>query len=124
MTGETWSDYYANGFWQKVRPNNNFSFQSGGGWGAWELGLRYSTMDATDFNSSNPAGTGRQSATAPVMLSTNKADSWTVQHKWIHNAYSRWLLSYVRTNFDTLVIANGVGLQHEDAVLFRAQVDF
>jgi phosphate-selective porin OprO/OprP len=124
MSGETWSDYYANGFWQKVRPNNNFSFQSGGGKGAWELGLRYSTMDATDFNSINPAGTGRLSATAPVTQSTNKADSWTVQLKWIHNAYSRWLLSYVRTNFDTPVIANGVGLSHEDAVLFRAQVDF
>lgn len=126
ITGETWSDFYANGFWQKIRPNQSFSLGPGGGWGAWEFGLRYSRMDAKDFNNGNPAGTGRLStATNPsVTQSTNQADAWTVQMKWIHNVYSRWLFSYVRTNFGTPVIANGITLSHEDAFLFRAQVDF
>lgn len=122
MTGETWSDFYANGYWQKIRPNNRFSLEPGGGWGAWELGLRYSTMDATDFRASNPPGTGQLSTA--TLVPTNKADAWTVQLKWIHNVYSRWLLSYVRTNFDTPVNVNGINVGHEDAVLFRAQVDF
>lgn len=122
LSGETWSDFYANGLWQKIRPNNRFSLDSGGGWGAWELGLRYSTMDATDFRAGNPAGTGQLSTA--TLVPTNKADAWTVQLKWIHNVYSRWLLSYVRTNFDTPVDVNGINVGHEDAVLFRAQVDF
>lgn len=122
MTGETWSDFYANGYWQKIRPNNRFSLEPGGGWGAWELGLRYSAMDATDFRASNPAGTGQLSTA--TLVPTNKADAWTVQLKWIHNVYSRWLLSYVRTNFETPVNVNGINVGHEDAVLFRAQVDF
>jgi len=123
MTGETWSDYYANGYWQKIRPNNRFSLESGSGWGVWELGLRYSTMDVTDFRASNPAGTGQLSAA--TLTPADKADAWTVQLKWIQNVYSRWLVSYVRTNFDTPLTVNGVGgIRHEDAVLFRAQVDF
>lgn len=120
-TGEVWSDYYANGFWQKVRPNNNFSLEPGGGWGAWELGVRYSTMDATDFRArtANPEGTGRLRAGF-----TNKAEAWTFQVKWMHNPYSRWLLSYVQTRFDSPVAVNGLQVDREDAVLLRAQVDF
>jgi phosphate-selective porin OprO/OprP len=126
MSGETWSDFYANGFWQKIRPNQRFSLEPGGGWGAWELGMRYSRMDAGDFSASNPAGTGQPAAAAnpAVTTGTTGANAWTVQLKWMHNLYSRWLLSYVRTNFDTPVTVNGVALSHEDALLFRAQVDF
>jgi len=59
-----------------------------------------------------------------VTTGTTGANALTVQLKWMHNLYSRWLLSYVRTNFDTPVTANGIALSHEDALLFRAQVDF
>jgi phosphate-selective porin OprO/OprP len=125
-TGETWSDFYANGIWQKIRPNQRFSMEPGGGWGAWEFGLRYSRMNADDFRGPNPAGTGQvgTSTNPSVTTGTTGANAWTVQVKWIHNVYSRWLLSYVRTNFDTPVVANGLSLSHEDALLFRAQVDF
>ncbi len=126
ITGETWSDFYANGMWQKIRPNQRFSMEPGGGWGAWEFGLRYSRMDAGDFRASNPAGTGQPGTSTNPNVTTGAtgADAWTVQLKWIHNVYSRWLLSYVRTNFDTPVVANGIALSREDALLFRAQVDF
>ena len=123
-SGEVWSDYYGGGYWQKVRPNNRFSFEPGGGWGAWELGLRYSQMNASDFRGTNGAGTGQVSATAPVTQATTKADAWTAQIKWIQNNYARWLLSYVQTRFDTPVIVNGVAIEREEAILFRAQVDF
>ena len=122
ISGETYSDFYANGYWQKIRPNNRFSLEPGGGWGAWELGLRYSTMDATDFRTSNPAGTGQLSTA--TLTPTNKADAWTVQLKWIQNVYSRWLVSYVHTRFDTPVTVNGISVNGEDAILLRAQVDF
>ncbi|MBL8534190.1 MAG: hypothetical protein JNL33_10105 [Betaproteobacteria bacterium] len=123
-TGEVWSDYYAGGYWQKVRPNNRFSMEPGGGWGAVELGLRYSRMDATDFRVSNTPGTGQMSSTSPVTQGATKAEAYTAQIKWIHNSYSRWLLSYVRTRFDMPVIVNGVAIDREEALLLRAQVDF
>ncbi|MEI7968492.1 MAG: porin [Betaproteobacteria bacterium] len=124
MTGEVWSDYYANGIWQKVRPDNRFSLEPGGGWGAWEAGLRYSRMDASDFRSANPPGTGQVSATSPVTTAATKAEAWTVQLKWIQNNYSRWLLSYVQTRFDTPLTVNGLVTDREEAILLRAQVDF
>lgn len=123
-SGEIWSDYYAGGYWQKVRPNNRFSFEPGGGWGAWELGLRYSQMNAGDFRSTNAAGTGQVSATSPVTQATTRANAWTAQIKWIQNNYARWLLSYVQTQFDSPVLVNGVAVDREEAILFRAQVDF
>lgn len=124
MTGETWSDFYSNGAWQKVRPLNRFSFDSGGGWGAWELGFRYSYFDASDFTASNPANTGRLGATAPVTTSTNKADAYTFQLKWIMNPFARVLLDVVTTNFYSPVTVNGITIRKEQSVMGRVQVDF
>ena len=120
LTGEAYADAYSgsSATFGRIRPRNNFSF-GGGGWGAWELGLRYSRFDASDFTTTNSAGTGVLGAT-----STNKADAWTVGLKWIANPYTRFLLNYVQTEFDTPVTTNGVSYSDEKAVLFRAQFDF
>jgi phosphate-selective porin OprO/OprP len=129
ITGENYSDAYRDSIPQKIKPRNKFGWGEGTGWGAWEVGLRYSFFDASDFTTTNGVSTGQLGAgsattTPAVTTSTNKATAYTAQLKWIHNVYARALLDYVRTEFDTPVVANGQSLDREDAVMMRFQVDF
>jgi phosphate-selective porin OprO/OprP len=128
ITGEAYADSYRNGVYGRLRPRNNFSMEDGGGRGAWELGMRYSAFDGSDFTTTNSAGTGvlagNTSLSPPVTVSTNKADAYTVQLKWLPNAYTRFLVDYVQTSFDTPVTANGVTTDYEKAITLRAQFDF
>ena len=128
ITGESYADFYRDSIPQKIKPRNRFSFGPDSGWGAWEVGLRYSFFDASDFKTTNPVSTGQLggsvSTTPVVTTSTNKATAYTAQLKWIHNTYVRTLLDYVRTDFDTPVTANGKTINHEDAIMMRVQVDF
>jgi phosphate-selective porin OprO and OprP len=125
LTGEAYADAYGgNATFGRIKPRNNFSFEKGGGWGAWELGLRFSSFDASDFAATNPAATGRPGATAPTTVSTSKADAWTFMVKWLLNPNVRLLLNYVETDFDTPVTTNGVVYGTEKAITFRGQFDF
>ena len=127
ITGEAYADAYGgNATFGRIKPRNNFSFEKGAGWGAWELGLRYSMFDASDFNNnaSTANGTGRLGATAPTTVSTNKAHAWTFMAKWIFNPYTRLLINYVDTDFATPVTTNGISYSDEKAILFRGQFDF
>jgi phosphate-selective porin OprO/OprP len=121
ITGEAYADAYRNGIFGRIKPRNSFS-PGDGGWGAWELGLRYSTFDGTDFRPSpaNPTGTG----TITAASSSNKADAYTVQLKWLPNAYTRFLVDYVDTSFDTPITKNGITTSDEKAITVRAQLDF
>ena len=129
ITGESYSDFYRDSIPQKIKPRNRFGWGPDNGWGAWEVGLRYSFFDASDFKTTNSVSTGQLGAgaaptTPTITTSTNKATAYTAQLKWIHNTYVRALLDYVRTEFDTPVVANGQPLDHEDAIMMRVQVDF
>ena len=64
ITGERYADNYRNGAFGRIRPNANFS-PNAAGMGAWELGLRYTNFDASDFKNSNDAGTGAIAAGTP-----------------------------------------------------------
>ena len=119
ITGEAYADSYRGGVYGRLRPRNNFSMEEGGGWGAWEFALRYSKFDGGDFTTTNAADTGVLSAG-----STNKADAYTVQLKWLPNAYTRFLVNYINTSFDTPVTVNGETTDDEKAVTLRAQFDF
>jgi phosphate-selective porin OprO and OprP len=118
ITGEPYAASYRNGAFGRLRPNNNFS-PKGGGWGAWELGLRYSNFDASDFKSTNPAGTGLIPATL-----TNEANAYTVGLKWLPTPNTRFLLNYIQTDFDTPITINNIKVDDEKAITFRAQFDF
>lgn len=119
ITGENYSDNYRDSIPQKIKPRNKFGWGEGEGWGAWEAGLRYSFFDASDFKTTNTVSTGQLAAG-----STNKAQSYTAQLKWIHNIYTRAILDYVHTEFDTPVTVNTLTFDKEDAVMMRVQVDF
>ncbi len=120
VTGEKYADSYKGGKFDRLTPKNDFKpdFSS---LGAIELGVRYSNFDASDFTTSNAAGTGV--LTANTM--TNKADAMTYQVKWLPTANSRLMLNYVNTDFDTAIVAaTGDTKKKEKALMFRAQYDF
>jgi len=110
VSGESYADAYKSGVFGRIRPKNNFDDKSG--WGALELGLRYSKFDASDFNALLTANT------------TGEADAWTVGAKWILNPNARLVLNYIQTNFDTDIVVNGKRDDKEKAVTLRAQYDF
>ncbi len=59
VTGEHYADFYSESYMRKIKPSNRFGWGQDSGSGAWELGLRYSFMDAKDFATTNPVNTGR-----------------------------------------------------------------
>ncbi|MFN7085000.1 MAG: OprO/OprP family phosphate-selective porin [Burkholderiales bacterium] len=118
VTGEHYADAYRNGAFRNIRPKSDFRAGSGGR-GALELGLRYSRFDASDFQLTNPAGSGVLGAGL-----TDGADAWTLGLKWILNPYSRVMVNLVETRFDTLVTIGGVPTSRERALLLRGQVNF
>jgi phosphate-selective porin OprO and OprP len=132
VTGEDFADMYKEGVFGRLKPKN--SYKSGAdGWGALQLGLRYSNFDASDFKTTNAAGTGvllnTPAATADgLLVATNQADTWTLGANWILNPNVRIMTNFIRTNYDTPIVVrvNGVNisLDKESALTMRAQFDF
>ncbi|NOT67374.1 MAG: porin [Methylophilaceae bacterium] len=118
VTGENWADTYKNGVYGRVRPKNNMNLQNG--WGALELGLRYSSFDASDFKNLLTTTAANGSATN----FTTGAEAWTLGAKWIFNPNARLVMNYVHTDFDTPILVNSKRSGSEDAVHVRAQYDF
>ncbi len=119
ITGESYASVYRGGnFGNRLRPKASFTPGSGG-LGAWEVGVRYSKFDASDFRSTNPVGTG----VLPAGF-TNEAEAITIGLKWIVNPNVRFLLNYVKTDFETPVTSNGVNVGSEKAITLRSQIDF
>jgi phosphate-selective porin OprO/OprP len=48
ITGEKWADRYEGGVFKGIKPMNNF--KPGSGWGAFQLGVRYSKYDASSID--------------------------------------------------------------------------
>jgi phosphate-selective porin OprO/OprP len=130
ITGEPFAAMYKEGVFGRLKPKANFGAN---GWGALQVGVRYSKFDASDFKTSNVAGTGvlgtTTSATADgVVTPTNEADAWTVGANWILTPNTRLVANYVHTKFETPVTVRANGtldtLDDEDAFTLRAQFDF
>ncbi|MEO6117924.1 MAG: porin [Methylotenera sp.] len=113
VTGESYADAYKSGVFGRLKPKSNFDSKDG--WGAFELGLRYSKFDASDFNAI---------LTTPTTAFTSEADAWTAGAKWILNPNARLLLNYIHTDFDKDILINGKLDDTEKAVVLRAQYDF
>ncbi|CAN1526997.1 OprP Phosphate-selective porin [Methylophilaceae bacterium] len=129
VTGENYADAYKKGKFDRIKPKNDFNPDFKGGLGAVELGIRYSKFDATDFDTvANGAISNTpvmKATTAGTTSFTNKADAYTVGLKWIPTANARVLLTYVKTNFDTPVIAaTGETVNDEKVLMMRTQYDF
>ena len=127
LSGEYYSDIYREGTFGRPRPKNNFVWGEKGATGLWELNLRYSYFDGSDFDSSNPGNTGRPGTSSNypnITQGTGKAQAWTLGLKWQPNLYARLAINLIHTQFDTPVIVNGKGTDYETAITTRAQLDF
>ena len=114
ITGEKYADSYKNGVMDRMSPKNDFTGLDSSGWGAWELGVRYSNIDAQDI-----------AVTAGQF--TNKADSYSVGIKWIVDPNTRFLMNYIDTDYKNNINLNMAGVRAHDqekAINFRAQFDF
>ncbi|HEX5538956.1 MAG TPA: porin [Methylophilaceae bacterium] len=118
VTGESFAKSYKDGVFGRLRPHHDFS-ADGKGWGALQVGLRYSNFDADDFVPGNSAGTGKLGTGL-----TNGADAWALGANWILNPNVRFIANWIHTTYDTPVLVNGRNLDDDDALTMRAQFDF
>ena len=112
LTGESWANSYKSGAFTTVKPKANFNSGPGGGWGAWQLGVRYSTYDVTEPTTftgrSNVAGAVSTGSTKVNSISgwtsrgenSEKAQTLTLGLNWILNPNSRLMMNYSETYFD------------------------
>ena len=111
LTGEPYSKTYDMKGMKGVKPNQPFS--SKGGLGSWEIGIRKSEWDAQD------AAPGGQ--TALTYGDAQLVKTTTLGVTWVPTEKVRFKANMVDTDYgDTLV----GGETEEQAVIFRAQVDF
>jgi phosphate-selective porin OprO and OprP len=128
ITGEKYADMYKEGAFGAIKPKNNFALGKEG-MGAWEIGLRYSQFDASDFNSPLFVGSAATAANGVSTAisktgSTFEADAWTAGIKFVPNPNTRFLINYIQTSFDTPVTIAGKPEDNEKAITMRAQYNF
>ena len=127
ITGEKYSDFYGLNGSRAIKPDRPFK-KGADGWGAWELGVRLSKFDATDFKTTNPAGTGVLAANCNgTGACTNKADGLTVGLKWIPTTNTRVYMNYTKTKFDTPVggvVKNNANGTTDDETAITMRVGF
>jgi phosphate-selective porin OprO/OprP len=135
LTGETHASRYKAGAFGGIKPTKNFDADTFSG-GAWEIGARYSRIDAKDFNTEGLA-TGKGtletaiSGTGGVAASGfTTANAYTAGVKFVANPNFRVMLDYVHTNWaDPINNVTGINVNgrletKENAVLMRTQVMF
>ncbi len=108
ITGEKYADSYKGGKFDRINPKRDFNPDDlSKGWGAWEVGARYSLVDASDLKLA--------SSTA-----YKEARAYTLGLKWIPSPYVRVLLNYVNTEGEQY----GGSEVDQKAVTLRTQLDF
>ena len=113
LTGETRPYNPASASYGPIRPANPFSL-SGGGWGAWEIAGRYSTIDLNDqVGAATGIAGGRQTV-------------YTLALNWYANGNVRLMLDYLHGNIaKQLSPTNFTDAGSKfDAVAMRTQVAF
>jgi phosphate-selective porin OprO and OprP len=133
ITGEAYADAYKSGIFGGLKPKNDFDPSTFKG-GLWELGLRYSEFDASDYNA---IGVGQGVGAADGAFTAAganraqgfaKAESWTAGVKFLPTSNMRLMLNYVDTDFSDViggatggVIVNNKRVDDEKALIMRAQ---
>ncbi|MET4034495.1 phosphate-selective porin OprO/OprP [Bradyrhizobium sp. JR7.2] len=113
LTGESRKYNPSNAAYGGVKPNNPFSI-NGGGWGAWEIAGRYSTIDLND-----------QLATA-AGIAGGRQTVYTLALNWYVNGNVRFMLDYLHGTVSkqaSAVSAADTGSKF-DAVALRTQFAF
>ncbi len=130
LTGESHADRYKAGAFGALKPKNDFDPEKFTG-GAWEIGARYSKFDGSDFNGLGMiAGTGTDTEILTKAASFTEAKALTAGIKFVANPHVRFMLDYVKTDFNnpigatTGITVNGKSEDSEKAIMFRTQLAF
>ena len=107
ITGEHRKYKTKSGAFARVSPKKNFGE---GGWGAWQVALRYSTLDLNDDNS------------AAAYLG-GEMDDITVGLNWHLNPNTRFMLNYINSSVDSGAVPS-VDAGSMNTVMARFQLDF
>jgi phosphate-selective porin OprO/OprP len=113
LTGETRLYNSASASYGGIVPINPFSL-TGGGWGAWEIAARYSTLDLNDrLGFGNGVAGGRQTIYALAL-------------NWYVNGNVRFMFDYLHGNITKQVSPTNFGDAGAkfDALAMRTQVAF
>lgn len=103
LTGESRNYRADKGVFDALQPKQNLSLR-GGGWGAWEIGIRFSSID---FNDGNIEG--------------GQEDNLTVGLNWYPNPFVRLMANYV----NVLEVDGGARDGEDiDVIQVRAQVAY
>jgi len=106
LTGEHRDYDTSSGVFSGIKPKHEFSFLKSG-WGAWELGFRYSSVDLND---------GR--------VKGGKEYNITAGLNWHLNTYSRIMFNYIRANVEDRKNPPSVDSGDADIFQFRFQIVF
>lgn len=133
ITGEKYADIYKNGAFGGIKPANDFDPTTFKG-GAWELGLRYSKFDASDYENNGTSAGNTDLAFGTTATATTKAagfaeaKSYTAGIKFLPNSNTRFMLNYVKTDFSNPIggdtgglVINSKRVDDEKAIIMRAQ---
>ena len=128
ITGENYADAYKGGAFGSLKPKKDFDPKNFSG-GLWEVGVRFSQFDASDYNVAGLA----QGSTLTTGVTTGargfaKADAWTLGLKFLPTANTRLMLNYVMTDFNDVIggatgglLINNERVDSEKALNMRAQ---
>lgn len=114
LTGETHTYNAANAAYNGVKPAHPFSLD-GGGWGAWEIAGRFSTVDLNDkLTTTTGVAGGRQTV-------------YTLALNWYVNGNVRFMLDYLHGNVSKQTLPPAAFANtgsNFDAVAMRTQFAF
>lgn len=124
ITGEKWSEAYRAGVFSGIKPTKNF--KPGSGLGAWQIGARFSTYDASDM---------RVSGTSSREQNVDKGETLTLGVNWLLNTNVRFMLNYADTKFKPsatspatavtpLDVTGATAQDSEQIISLRGQVAF
>lgn len=99
ITGENRA--YKDGAFSRIKPKHSFSLKNGG-WGAWEVATRWSTLDLNDAN-----------------IVGGDEQNYSLGLNWYPNDYLRFLVDYV--HFDA---TKGAVEDEGDAIVARASISW
>jgi phosphate-selective porin OprO/OprP len=105
LTGESRKYSTSSGSFGGIKPNNPFT--PGGGWGAWEIAARYSTVNLNDAN-----------------VFGGKQSNLTVGLNWYVNENMRFMLNWVNGRVEKRNVAGADTGAKYNAIAMRAQVAF
>lgn len=106
ITGETKPYKMSKAAWGGVKPADPFDLTTGG-WGAWELALRYSHVDLNDHE--NLFRTDATGASHFVGARGGEESNFTVGINWYVNDWIRFMFNYIHADVDRLTVGQSAG---------------